>query len=1198
MRLEKVVLNGFKSFADKTEFSFNRDITAIVGPNGCGKSNVVDAIKWVLGNQSPKALRSGHMTDVIFSGSGSRKPSGMSEVKLHFSEVAGLGLENDELVITRRLFKSGESVYQINNSNCRLKDIREMFMDTGIGVSAYSIIEQGQIDQLLHASKTDRRMIFEEAAGISKFKAHKKEALRKLDRTDQNLLRLADIVNEVQKQLRSIKLQAGKARNYLQYSERLKELRVNYSLAEYDKIVKQTKEKNSVVGRFKEQFASVVSEVARNDALLSELGKSSIDTEGQISHWDNALVAAKSKIEQNLERIEFLKKRIIELRQRKENASEQIQKFGEQTSEFTSRIGTCEAELEQNDRVFAEKNEALDTLQSIVHDINIECGSIQTKLEDEKSGIIDIVRRTAQLHNEIESMSTYRVRMADQRDRLSGRAKEAKAKLTELLTAKAQNKTKLADVEKVIAQLQQGLDEKRQQVAANDSQLGQFNDNLALAKEKRSGMASEINVISDMEAKREGLNKSVKAILESRAGDGSDRYDYVDGIVADVIRADVKYAVAVEAALEGIADTLVINSTGKFLADRETYENLESRVNLLCTDRISPFVDTADLSQITSVKGRVVEFVNYESKHTAVAWQLLGRTILVETLDDAIEVSRKLGTGYKFVTSKGEVFDGTACMSVGPVGKSTGLISRKSRLTDLEDQLTGITLEISGIEENLQQTNRQNDHLAALCKDFRTSIYEANTEKVDAESKLRMLDDNIKRLSDEEPVLLNEIETLENEISESVQKEYDSRQKLDELEAVNTERNEHIEVLENELAGKRELLETHVAEQTELKIRLGQIREQRNSIQQQNSSLQSQLQHARIAMESSRTELLGCDEQVLETERNILSSGSAVSELFVEKEKAQKISTDLHTEIDEMRRRQKETEETLRQKRTLQAEVEQKMHAVELQLSQLSVKDEDLTQRVEEELGLDLAAAYENFEQQDVDWEQVRQEIATLRGKIERLGNVNVDAIDEQQELEDRFEFLSTQVQDLNDSKIQLEQLINKINKESREKFIVTFEEVQKNFRELFRKLFGGGKADIVLEDPDDVLESGIEIIARPPGKETRSISLLSGGEKTLTALGLLFAIFKSKPSPFCVLDEVDAALDEANNERFNMIVQEFRKQSQFIIITHSKRTMSIAEVLFGVTMQTRGVSKKISVQFDGADTETDTDGESDAAVA
>ncbi|MHC5083908.1 MAG: chromosome segregation protein SMC, partial [Planctomycetota bacterium] len=380
-------------------------------------------------------------------------------------------------------------------------------------------------------------------------------------------------------------------------------------------------------------------------------------------------------------------------------------------------------------------------------------------------------------------------------------------------------------------------------------------------------------------------------------------------------------------------------------------------------------------------------------------------------------------------------------------------------------------------------------------------------------------------------------------------------------------------------------------ELTDIKIQLGQINEQQKSVRQQMASIQSQLHHGRMAIESARTEALGSDDQVLQTERNILAAESRISTLYLEKEQAQKHSVQLHRAVDAMMADRTQNEEDLRVHRSRQSEVEENVHKLELDLSQLQVKEEDLTIRVQEELQ-NLAEAYNNFQQEDVNWDEVREEIKFLRGKIERLGNVNVDAIDQQKDLEDRYEFLASQVEDLNQSKTQLEQLIAKINKESREKFEVTFVQIRDNFQILFRKLFGGGKADIILENPDDILESGIEIVARPPGKETRTISLLSGGEKTMTAIALLFAVFKSKPSPFCVLDEVDAALDEANNERFNLIVQDFQKQSQFIIITHSKRTMSIADVLYGITMQTQGVSKRISVQFEG------TEGETDAAVA
>ncbi|MGD8787594.1 MAG: AAA family ATPase, partial [Phycisphaerales bacterium] len=404
MRLEKVVLNGFKSFAEKTEFLFDSPITAIVGPNGCGKSNIVDAVKWVLGEQSVKSLRSGHMADVIFSGSSGRKPLGAAEVSLFLSNPGGEGkrrlpIEADEVQISRKIYKSGESEYRINNKTCRLKDIRELFMDTGIGTRAYSILEQGQIEYLVSASKTDRRSIFEEAAGISKYKAHKKEALRKLERTEQNLLRLADILGEVGKRLRSVKLQAGKARNYLQYTQKLKDLQVNYSLVEYVKNRTGLKEKESALGQVQEQFGRLAAEVAQQDSLISKLGEEIIDTEHKLSQTDNSLVSIRSKIEQGHQRIEFLRTRISELQQRENSAREKIEKLREQKKLFDKNSIQYNNELTASERLLEEKSRVVEQIQKDIRDVNAECTSLESHLEDEKSGIIDIVRRTAQLHN-------------------------------------------------------------------------------------------------------------------------------------------------------------------------------------------------------------------------------------------------------------------------------------------------------------------------------------------------------------------------------------------------------------------------------------------------------------------------------------------------------------------------------------------------------------------------------------------------------------------------------------------------------------------------------------------------------------------------------------------------------------------------------------------------------------------------------
>jgi chromosome segregation protein len=1191
MRLEKIVLNGFKSFADKTEFAFDSPITAIVGPNGCGKSNVVDAVKWVLGEQSVKSLRSGQMADVIFGGSTSRKPLGAAEVSLVLSNPDGVGrrqlpIDTEQVQITRRIYKSGESEYRINNKTCRLKDVRELFMDTGIGTRAYSILEQGQVDHLVSASKTDRRFIFEEAAGISKYKAHKKEALRKLERTEQNLLRLADILGEVAKRLRSVKLQAGKARNYLQYTQRLKELQVNYSLVEYDKNRTQLTEKEAEFEQKSQQSERLAAEVAKQDSLISKLGEDIIETEHKLNHAGNRLVSVRSKIEQQIQRIDFLRARVTELQERKASAAAKVEKLKEQKDLFEENSSQYRNELTNCEKMLEEKNIQIEHIRKAIQQMNADCASLEAHLEDEKSGIIDIVRRTAQLHNEVQSISVYRNNLTSQKDRLAGRAQIARAELEELLTDKAKHEARSGDIEKVLGELTDSLEVKRKEQERISESLTAENKRLAHSKETRSALNSELAILTDMEKRCEGLKAGVKGILQNRLTENS-RYGYIEGILAEMISTDVEYANAVEAALEGRTDALVINSTDRMLADTETIEKLDGRVDFLCLDKIEPFLDNNDWSEFHNVRGRLVQFVKYDSKYATLIWKLLGRTLVVDSLVEAIKLADKAGRQYQFVTLKGELLSNDGFVKLGPLGRATGLISRKSRLRQLEDTIASISSEIHELENRIEKNNQANIHLEKLCKDLRTAVYEANTEKMQVASKLSAIEQNIKRLKEEEPLITSEIDLLAEQIAQSVKKEYESKQKLQELEEVNDQRTTQIELLEAKYSDKKQRKQMLEDKLTDLKISLSQITEQSKASRQIIDSLQKQMHENLTATQTARDEIKNCTEQEISAQRDILNAEAGVSEMFVEKEKSQENSRVLQEEIERLLTERSQAEEQLRLKRAEKEQSEEIINELRVELGQLQVKQQDLIERVREQLQIDLAEAYKNYTRQEVDWEQIKQEITELRNKIERLGNVNVDAIDEQESLEKRHDFLSEQVQDLNSSKAQLQQLINRLNKKSREKFQETFDEIRGHFQEIFRKLFGGGKADIMLEDAEDILEAGIEIIAKPPGKETRSISLLSGGEKSMTALALLFAVFKAKPSPFCFLDEVDAALDEANNERFNMLLREFQKQSQFIVITHAKRTMSIADVLFGITMQIRGVSKKISVRFGEVEEET-----------
>lgn len=1193
MKLEKIVINGFKSFADKTEFDIRYQITAIVGPNGCGKSNVVDAIKWVLGSQSPKSLRSGQMTDVIFSGSSGRKPSGMAEVSLYFSDVRGLGLQQDDLQITRRLFRNGDSDYLMNGKTCRLRDIRELFMDTGIGVNAYSIIEQGQVEQLLKSSAVDRRVIFEEAAGISKYKAHKKEALRKLERADQNLLRLADIITEVQKQLRSIKLQAGKARSYLDYSQQLKTLRMQHALSEFHKIQTTYSEKQKALVSWEDRFSAIVASVSRCDAAVSQLVSALMDNDAQMNRWDNTLISLRSRIEQQHERRELLKNRLAELSERYRQVFVHSKQMAASIHQIEKQLSESQAELAQLIQHHQQQSHQASLIQSQLEQLKKQTAQLDAQLEDEKSGILDIVRRTAQLHNEIQSLSHYRQNLTGRKLRLDDKAVQASAQLSGWLIEQAQYQSRLEEIRAVLSELQARLDAKRAELERTTGVRGKLLEQIAAVKQQRSALMGEMTALKEMERRREGVSQTLQSLLCQK-----ERKPYIEGLVADVLFAQPAYAAAVESALEGWADALLVSSVGALLTDSDDYEQLDQRVRIVCLDRLGCFSDTTDFSEHPAVIGRLVEFVRFDARYAPLAWQLLGRTVLVKTLSAALELSSQFGLGWRFVTPQGQCVINGCALTVGTHAKSAGLISRKSRILQLEEQIAGCDAHLAELQAQLQHTDQQNDHLSHLCQELRTSIYEANTEKVDAESQLRILQANIQRLTAEQPLIADEIQALQQEIEQSVVRENISKTKLAELEEISRQRNQRIEELTAAVQQHRHIQQTYQEQYTQLQVAVGRLAEQQCAVRSKISSLQSQMQQHRVAIESARTEMAACLEQIQQAERGLLAADAAVSDLYHQLQTAEQQSALLHRQAEVLAQQRRELDQQLHQFRQQQSEIEQAIHHLQLELGQLQVKREDLLSRTKDELNVELEQAYSDYRDENVDWEKVRQEIADLRAKIERLGNVNIDAIAQQEELEKRYQFLSAQVEDLQQSKQQLEQLISRINKESREKFEQTFQAVRVNFQHLFRKLFGGGKADILLENPDDILESGIEIIARPPGKETRSISLLSGGEKTMTAIALLFAIFQAKPSPFCVLDEVDAALDEANNERFNLIVKEFQNQSQFIIITHSKRTMSIADVLYGITMQTQGVSKKIAVRFDGSPAASTPQDSSEIAVA
>jgi chromosome segregation protein len=1219
MRLKKLILHGFKSFADRTEFVFDSPITGIVGPNGCGKSNVVDGFKWVLGEQSAKSLRGDAMLDVIFNGSGGRKPAGMSEVVLVFENslkpdgTRTLNLDAEEVSVGRRLFRDSTSEYQINNQTARLKDVRELFLDTGVGVDAYSVIEQGRVAALLEANPEERRLIFEEAAGISKFKQRKKESQRKLEKVDQNLLRVNDIVEEVEKRLRSVKVQAGRARTYKEHSERLAELRLGYALQDYHTHRGQlgTLESDAEDAQFRlddaaTNLARQQNELAGKREQLDGLSQQRQQVEYELVQAKAGMQSAQQRQQYAREQLKQIAGQIEVFTQDRENVEARLAEVTHSLEAETQSFADLTAQLEQHRKLINERQQAF-------ADGQLRLASINKEIEQHKSVILDLMRKLAQVNSRLGHIEIERKNIASQQTRLADRRQVVVSELETLESQRGVAQEQLDRTLVAIADQQQQLESRRQDAAQLGKQMSQISEQLGSAKEHRSGMLSRQKLLKDLESRREGVSEGVKSVLRQRDA----KYPFVRGLAADVLRVDVEHAHVVEAALDGRDQWLVTNDLVSTAAC-EALVDLEGRVNFLCADR---FIDNGadafyDWNRHPHTIRLAIDLVRFEQADSAIALHVLGRTVVVDDLTVARDLHENGPRGWRYVTKIGQVLEADGTLRAGPLTAAMGLISRRSELEAIEQQIREVDGRIATLTTQLTDGSAVAKALEERQNALRNEVYRLNTVKVELTSQLAQNTDKQNALRREQPVLDRELQMLLDQVGKLKSEETTLGEQRQKMDADQSARQDQV----TELTGAQPRLADESRQLSEAltvsRVQLGQVQEKQLAAQQQvqrqaaaKAELAQQIERLRSSAEAVAGRRSGVESE--------LEAAQAAEAALVEKQQT------LASQIQSLGNKVSEAAEAVRTMsghveslRGEHGEVEQQLHSLQLKLGEVKVRLETLIARTMEELQLDLPAKYESlsadggpgYQPADMDWDAVGEEIKQLRDKIHRLGNVNLDAINEQDELEKRFEFLSTQVADLTESKRQLEALIDEINQESSVRFEQTFNAVREHFQGMFRKLFGGGKADIYLETeledkgkpeigPDgqplprvtrkiDVLDAGIEVIARPPGKQPVSISQLSGGEKTMTCVALLMSIFKSKPSPFCILDEVDAALDEANNQRFNLIVQEFLEQSQFIIITHSKRTMQIADILYGVTMQEQGVSKRVSVKFDQVDSQ------------
>jgi len=1183
--LKKIEIKGFKSFADKVEIELDKGITGIVGPNGSGKSNISDAVRWVLGEQSAKSLRGGKMEDVIFAGTVSRKPLGFSEVSITIdNEDNMLPIDYSEVTVTRRMYRSGESEYYINKTECRLKDITELFMDTGVGKDGYSIIGQGKIDEILNAKPENRREIFEEAAGIVKYKTRKIESERKLNTTEQNIIRLDDIINELETQLDPLYNQSQEAKRYLDLREKLKILDINLSLRNLEKL----KEK---IGTIDENYKSLEDELKDNSRKSGDLEKEygelrlklhQIDKD--IEETQNLLFATNSEIDKYQGEVKVLNEKIININNNIKRLEEEINREKLKAEKYETSTERNTKELNNLRNLLEEKLKLLEEKSALFEKVSGEISSKTDYIENMKSEVIELLNLIADKKSSVNSYATFKSGIEKRKTQISVEKENIESEIKGLQKSLEKTEKEISDTNRKIELLVSTLKELEMENASALEQKKLIDAQIYNIKGRIQSKQARYRMLREMETEFEGYNKSVKEIMKLKnsqnlLGKG------VCGTVADIIKVPQRYEVAVEVALGASLQNIVTE-------DEETAkkcieflkQNMYGRATFLplTTVKSKGQHSVINLRNMPGFIGFGSDLIEYDDRYSDIIWSLLGRVIIVDVMDNAIAIARKINFSMKIVTLDGDIISPGGAFTGGSINQKTGrILSRKREIEELSKELKELS-------KNLQDENERLRKNEILLKGIEERIKAAVEEKHSAEitvaswkNKYNQGEIDIKRLQTQLSELDNELLQLDSEGSEIIEKIERESRELGEYEEKSSMLSDKVQREQDNIKDVLQVKEVLSSEITSLKIKAAEYRGEIASLESKAVEIASSLKSCRQAIEEKlqeKQEALNAIERLAE---EIKSMEEAISRLEEKKaicrsklDSLQSQKREASIASDEIESKRKEYGET---SQILQGEI----NKLEIQKAKLVMEMENIQNRMWDDYQVTPAAAAK-YKTEIESLAQASRDINALKEEIRSLGNVNVGAIDEYKRVKDRYEFLTKQKRDLEEAKDSLKKVIVEMEESMREKFSKNFAIIKENFNEVFRELFGGGKAELILCDEENILESGIDIIAQPPGKKLQNLTLLSGGEKALTAIALLFAILKMKPSPFCILDEIEAALDDANVARYGKFLKEFSKQTQFIIVTHRKGSMEVSDALYGVTMEEEGVSRLVSVKLSG----------------
>ncbi len=1237
MYLKSLDIHGFKSFADKTKIEFHPGVTGIVGPNGCGKSNVVDAIRWVLGETSAKALRGGEMADVIFSGTEKRKPLGMAEVTLTMADCEeALGVDYNELAIGRRVYRDGRSEYLHNGVKCRLRDITDLLMDTGIGRTAYSIMAQGQIDQILSSKPEERRAVFEEAAGITKFKKQKKETIRKLEYTEANLLRINDIIAEVRRQMNSLQRQAAKAKRYRSLLEDVRVLDTHLSFKHFTELSAQKAELETSVGSLQNEFSELETALTEKEEALEQMREQIIDVDARIGENRSQLNERKNRIESARSRIAYNSERSRELEDLIARNEADVSATAHKINQQKEDLAQAEEAVVSIQNRIEEQRQLVTEAEQHVSSFRSQRDELAQQLSNHRNRGNSAESRTVTLQAQIESMRTQ-----SESDR--SRAESLQGEIHTLRTSESERSSEAEQLDVRLRELEETGERQDEELAETDRQHRKSQADLQSAREQASnvhreltGMESRLNVLRKLLESGEGLERGTQAVLS-----GLDDPEFfsigVKGVLGSFLEVEDDYVRAIEAVLGSRLQTVLVADDAFAHRVIEVLKEKELGTAAVLSEAS---ILSDDAGQMMTVPQGAIAWaldrVKTKGKSRAVFEALLRQVLLVHDLDTATRL-RKDFPDVTFATIDGEVVfpEGIIQGGASKGDRESSVLSRQNEVRTLETQTAQLSVKhdrVAAREKELTELIQSlGDQLEQAREAAQTTKVERSTlegqrsligREVDQiRSRIENLTWEAKELGQRDDDASNEIESFIEELATARELAEEAfslvsgfEQQLDEIATresessdVLSERRTSLAVEERSLLAleeQREPMANRLSELNEITSRRSQESEayriRINEAEAQSAELENVIEDATAgigqleeSLEQDAEERQRQQNQVREFESTLQKTRHHISAINDQRGREEVKSTQIELRLENITNTCQERHGV--DLSTFEQDVHALKTSIEHQKKRVARGGDVRPDSENEETETEAAAAAEDQEidhsvdaDHEIDWKFVESVVSDLRRRLESMGPVNLDAINEFEEAEERYNFLDKQQTDLVNGKNELQDIIEHINKETRIRFLETFNTVRNNFQDMFRELFGEkGEANLLLLDDEDPLESGIEVIAKPPGKKLQSITLLSGGERSMTAVALLFSIYMVKPSPFCVLDELDAPLDETNIGRFVKVLDRFISQSQFIIVTHSKRTMNRADVMYGVTMEEFGVSKPVGMRLTANDDET-----------